>query len=222
MDIKGNIRSFIAAFCILLFLSAVTIAETKPCCGTDACTCIEAKTVDEAVKAPDFTLTDINGKEVTLSSLKGKIVVLEWMNYDCPFVKPHYERDTSTMKNLAHKYKDNNVVWLTINSTNYATPESNKEWAQKHELKHQHVLIDQDGKVGKLYDAKTTPHIFIVDKKGHIAYQGAIDNAPRGQVPEGQEYVNYADQALEELTSGKSVTVSKTKPYGCSVKYAKS
>jgi peroxiredoxin len=171
--------------------------------------------------APDFTLKDSNGKEVQLSKLMGKIVVLEWVNYDCPFVKPHYTPETNTMGKLAEKYKDKDVVWLTVNSTNYATAETNAAWATEHGIK-QTILIDSDGKVGRLYKAKTTPHLFVVDKKGQIVYQGAIDNAPLGRVPEGQEKVNYVDQALTELIAGKAVSTPKTKPYGCSVKYAKS
>ncbi len=171
-------------------------------------------------KAPDFKLNDINGKPVVLSALKGKFVVLEWSNYDCPFVKAHYNEKTYTMRKLAAKYKDKDVVWLTINSTHYVTVEPLKQWAAKHKLK-QTVLLDKDGKVGRLYKAKTTPHIFIIDKKGKIAYRGAIDNAPFGKTPVDTEYINYIDQALTELTADKSVTIKQTKPYGCSVKYAK-
>lgn len=180
---------------------------------------VDASESEKAV-APDFKLTDFNGKTVQLSALKGKIVVLEWTNYDCPFVKPHYSEKVHTMRDLAAKYADKNVVWLTINSSHFATAEANKKWATEHKLK-QVVLLDADGKVGKLYKAKTTPHMFIVDAEGYIAYQGAIDNSPRGKTPQGQSYVNYVDQALAELSEGKTVTVGKTKPYGCPVKYAK-
>ena len=181
---------------------------------------IQAAGSEDAV-APDFELADYNGNLVQLNALKGKIVVLEWTNYDCPFVKAHYNETTHTMRDLAAKYADRDVVWLTINSTHYATPETNKAWAEEHELDNQKVLIDQDGAVGKLYKAATTPHMFIVDKTGQLVYRGAIDNAPRGKTPEGEKYVNYVDQALAELTAGKAVTVKETKSYGCSVKYAK-
>ena len=192
-------------------------ADAKKACGKacqKACCVIAGKT------APNFTLKDVNGNAVQLSNLKGRIVVLEWTNYDCPFVKPHYAPETKTTSKLAEKYAKNDVVWLTINSTHYATAETIKSWAEKHELK-QKVLIDRDGKVGKQFKAKTTPHVFVVDKSGKVAYQGAIDNAPRGKVTEGAEKVNYVDQALAELTEGKPVTTARTKPYGCSVKYAK-
>lgn len=177
-----------------------------PCCHTE--------------KAPDFTLKDVDGKEIQLSKLKGKIVVLEWANYDCPFVKAHYEDEVQTMNKLAAKYADKDVVWLTINSTHYATPETNKKWILEHNVK-QTVLIDNDGKVGKLFKAKTTPHMFIVDKSGKLVYQGAIDNAPMGKKPEDKGLINYVDKALAELTSESAITIAKTKPYGCSVKYAK-
>jgi peroxiredoxin len=170
--------------------------------------------------AADFTLKDFNGEAVQLSKLteKGKIVVLEWFNYDCPFVKDHYMAEKNTMVNLAEKYKDKNVVWLSINSTHYATAEATKAWAENHGIK-QAILMDSDGKVGRLYKAKTTPHLFVIDTKGRIVYNGAIDNAPMGKTPEGKEPVNYVDQALTELLADKAVTITKTKPYGCSVKY---
>jgi peroxiredoxin len=177
---------------------------------------------ETAVKghAPDFTLTDINGKEVKLSDHKGKIVVLEWFNYDCPFVKYHYAEDKNTTSKLAEKYADKNVVWLTINSTHYATAQSNKEWADKHKVPNL-LLLDSKGTVGKKYKAKTTPHLYVIDKNGKIAYQGALDNAPLGKTPEGEEYVNYADKAIAELLADGTVEITKTKPYGCSVKYPK-
>lgn len=168
-------------------------------------------------KAPDFTLTDINGNEVTLSQFAGKVVVLEWTNYDCPFVQAHYDRDPQTMTELAIKYAGQDVVWLTINSTYYATPEAIKEWAGKHGIEKQTVLIDTDGKVGQLYHARTTPDMFIIDKDGKIVYQGAIDNAPLGQ--KNGPYVNYVDQALTQLLAGEKITIPQTKSYGCSVKY---
>lgn len=168
-----------------------------------------------AAKTLDFALTDHNGRQVKLSDHTGKIVVLEWLNYDCPFVKPHYE--TGTFANLAKKYADKGVVWLTVNSTHYATTQTNNAWAQKYDLPYP-ILDDHSGKVGRLFGATNTPHMYIIDTAGKITYQGAIDNAPLGKV-EG-EYINYVDKALAELTAGKSVSLARTKPYGCTVKYA--
>jgi peroxiredoxin len=192
----------------------------KTCCGEGGECCKAAAGPVLGAAAPDFTAKDINGKDVQLSQLKGKIVVLEWTNYDCPFVKPHYTEGVMTTANLATKYKDKDVVWLTINSTHYATAETNKKWAEEKKLP-QTVVVDSSGKVGTLYKATNTPQMFIVGKDGKLAYTGAIDNAPRGKTPEGETYVNYVDSALAELTAGKQVSTPKTKPYGCTVKYAK-
>lgn len=170
-----------------------------------------------ATDEKNFTLKDLDGESVSLSDYEGKIVVLEWTNYDCPFAKAHYTPDTMTTAKLARQFADKDVVWLTINSTHYATAESTKKWAEPLDLP-QKVLMDTDGKVGRMYGAETTPHIFILDRNGDIAYQGALDNAPLGKVQNGK-YVNYAQQALEELTAGKPVSVKQTTPYGCSVKY---
>jgi peroxiredoxin len=172
--------------------------------------------------APAFVLKSQDGKEVNLSALtaKGQIVVLEWINPECPFVKAHYQPDTMTMKKLAEKYtKDKKVVWLAINSSHFTTPEQNKEFVKQHELPYP-VLLDHSGKTGRQYKAVTTPHMFIVDGQGKIAYRGAIDNAPLGRKPQNDVYVNYVAKALDELLNGQAVTIRQTKSYGCSVKYA--
>ena len=174
----------------------------------------------QAAVAPDFTLTSFAGQSYTLSDLRGKIVVLEWVNDECPFSRYHYDTKT-TMVDLANKYKDQGVVWLAVNSTNHTTPEANLEFAKSHELPYP-ILDDRSGAVGRLYDAKTTPHMIVVDAQGRIAYNGAIDNAPMGRLQEGSTAVNYVDQTLTELTSGSPVSTTSTKPYGCSVKYATS
>jgi len=166
-------------------------------------------------KAPAFTLKSFDGKEISLADCKGKIVVLEWINVQCPFVRYHYEQ-AGTMKRLADKYKDKGVVWLAIDSTSGVTDEQVKEFIAKHNITYP-VLDDRAGKVGRAYGAKTTPHMFIIDKQGQIVYNGAIDNAPMGK-SEGPA-VNYVDKALSELLAGKSVSISNSKPYGCSVKY---
>jgi len=171
-------------------------------------------------KAPDFTLANYDGKEVSLADYAGKIVVLEWLNYDCPFVKHHYETQ-NTMIDLAKKYADKDVVWLGINSTDYATPEANKAFAEKHSVPYL-ILDDHKGDVGHAYQATNTPGMFVIDKEGKIVYRGAIDNAPFGKLSEGQtEKINYVDKALAELIEGKEVSTPKTQPYGCTVKYAK-
>jgi peroxiredoxin len=166
-------------------------------------------------KAPAFTLTDQAGKKHSLADYAGKVVVLEWMNPDCPISRRHYT--TPTMKNLATKYAPKGVVWLAINSTNYYTPEQNKAWAEKYALPYP-ILDDRPGTVGHLYGAKTTPDMRIIDARGVVVYAGAIDDNSTGRKPEP---TNYVAQALDELLAGKKVSRAKTQPYGCSVKYAK-
>jgi len=171
---------------------------------------------EKPMKAPDFTLKNYDGKEVKLADYKGKIVVLEWFNYECPFVKYHYEK-ASTMKDLAARYKDKNVVWLAVNSTSHQETAKNKEYAEKNKILYP-ILDDRSGKIGRAYHATNTPHIFIIDPEGNIVYNGAIDNAPMGKVPDNEKLVNYVDMALEELIP-KPLSIAKTKPYGCTVKY---
>jgi len=168
-------------------------------------------------KAPKFTLTNYDGKAISLSDYRNKIVVLEWFNYECPFVRHHYEK-ANTMVELANKYKDKGVVWLVVNSTKHLTVEKNKGFAGKYKLNYP-ILDDRSGKVGRAYGARTTPHMFIIDTKGSIVYNGAIDNSPLGRKKEG--VINYVDKALAELTAGKAASIPNTKPYGCTVKYAK-
>jgi len=179
----------------------------------------KSKEPEAGKKAPGFTLKSFEGKEVGLSDYKGKIVVLEWFNDECPFVRYHYDT-MHTMVELANKYKAKNVVWLAINSTNHTTVEQNKNFAAKHKMPYP-ILDDRPGEVGRAYGATNTPHMFIIDTKSNIAYEGAIDNSPLGKTPDGEKLTNYVNKALAELTSGKAVSEPKTKPYGCSVKYAR-
>jgi peroxiredoxin len=170
-------------------------------------------------KAPDFTLTNYDGKTVKLSDYAGKIVVLEWFSYECPFARYNYEK-TTAVNDLVNKFKDKGVVFLAINSTGHQESAKNKEFAEQFKVSHP-ILDDSKGTVGRAYGAQTTPHTFIIDAKGNIAYAGSFDNAPLGKIPEGAQYVNYIDKALGELTAGKAVSMQQTKPYGCSVKYGK-
>ncbi|MCP4614268.1 MAG: redoxin domain-containing protein [Planctomycetes bacterium] len=167
-------------------------------------------------RAPGFNLNSFDGKTVSLSDYRGKTVVLEWFNMECPFSLYHY-KTKNTMASLAKKYKSKNVVWLAVNSTNHTTPKANKAFTQQHKLPFP-ILDDRSGKVGRAYGAKTTPHIFIINPRGRIVYNGAIDDSPMGKKKDG--VVNYVDNVLAELTAGKAVSVSNTKSYGCSVKYA--
>ena len=193
-------------------------------CGGDADKSGCGKDSDHKEKAapdlaPAFTLQNYDGAEVSLADYKDKIVVLEWFSYQCPFCVYHYET-TPTMRNLAARYKDKNVQFLSINSTSWQTTEENKAFAEKNKITYP-ILDDRSGKVGRVYGATRTPHMYIIDEKGKIVYQGAIDNAPLGKLPEGQKHVlNFVDMALGEITAGKPVTIQKTREYGCTVKYA--
>ncbi len=169
-------------------------------------------------KASEFELRTFDGKPVKLSDYRGKIVVLEWMNLDCPFSMYHH-KTKNTMVDLANKYKDKGVVWLAINSTSSTTPQANITFAKEQKVPYP-ILDDRSGRVGRLYGAQKTPHLFIIDAQRTIVYEGAIDNAAMGEISEGSRLVNYVDQALGALTSGKEVPTPMTLPYGCSVKYA--
>jgi hypothetical protein len=168
--------------------------------------------------APDFSLTDISGKTYKLSELKGKPVVLEWVNPECPFVARHY--NTGNMPGLQKSMTGDGVVWLTINSGSKGAqgdydPEKVKEWMKKTGATPTAYFRDQDGKVGKLYAAKTTPHMFVISPEGKLVYDGAIDNSPRG----GADAENYVKPALTAAKTGGMPAKSKTEPYGCNVKY---
>jgi peroxiredoxin len=170
-------------------------------------------------RAPQFELSSFAGRKVNLADYKGRIVVLEWFNFECPFVKYHYDQAT-TMANLAKKYKDKNVVWFAINSTSHTTPQANRAFTKKHDLPYP-ILDDRSGRVGRAYGAQTTPHMFVIDADGYIVYNGAIDNAPLGkQQGDAAGRINYVDQALSELLSKQKVSMPNTRPYGCTVKYA--
>lgn len=173
--------------------------------------------------APDFSLTDLDGQTHALSSFKGKTVVLEWVNPDCPFVRKHYEKSTNlpdTQKSAA----TDGVVWLQINSA-AAGKEGDfnaakaKAWQQRVGVQAAAYLRDTDGKVGHLYDARTTPHLFIIDPAGTLVYQGGIDSIRSANPDDIAKATNYVRAALAELKAGKAVTHASTPPYGCSVKY---
>ena len=165
--------------------------------------------------APTFSLSDESGATISLETLLGKIVVLEWTNPECPFVRRHYS--AKTMDTLAKRYREKGVVWLAINSSRKGTPADNRDWKDLHRFSHP-ILDDRSGGVGKQYGAKTTPHMFVIGADGRIAYQGAIDSDAGGDESSG--VVNYVERSVEALLAGTPVEVSSTKAYGCSVKYA--
>ncbi|MBK8229336.1 MAG: thioredoxin family protein [Candidatus Eisenbacteria bacterium] len=177
-----------------------------------------AKEAEVGKKAPEFSLKDTDGKAHKLSDWSGKVVVLEWFNPDCPFVKAKHAT-TKQMAELYGKYKDQ-LVWVAINSSADGKQgfglERNQTARKEYAISYP-ILLDPEGTVGKLYGAKTTPHMMVIGTDGNLLYKGAYDDAG---TPGSTPQVNYVDQALRELLGGKKVTVAETKPYGCSVKYA--
>ncbi|RMD92723.1 MAG: thioredoxin family protein [Calditrichaeota bacterium] len=172
--------------------------------------------------APDFTLVDSHGKKHSLSDYKGKFVVLEWFNPDCPFVRKHY--NSGNMQKLQKQYTKKGVIWLTINSSapgkqGHCTPKIANKIIKKKEMACTAFLLDHDGKVGRMYGAKTTPHMYIINPNGILIYKGAIDDKPSTNIEDIKKAKNYVVMALEAAMKGKKVPVSATKPYGCSVKY---
>ena len=196
----------------------------KKCDGS----CIKKNTNTSMIQAvvgesaPDFTLPASSEKNVSLSSYTGKIVVLEWFNEGCPFVKKHY--NSGNMQALQAKYTKEGVVWLSVVSSargnqGYMKVKDAKKYIKKNKTEQNAILFDESGDVGKLYGARTTPHMFIIDKDGTVAYAGAIDDKASFKEEDVKNAKNYVADALDELLAGKKVTNSQTEPYGCSVKY---
>lgn len=173
--------------------------------------------------APAFTVKDAAGKDVSLDALQGNIVVLEWSNFGCPFVKKHY--GAGNIQALQKAAAKDGVIWLSVFSSakgkeGYLTPEAAIAEMKKQGGAPAHILMDPDGTLGKLYAAKTTPHIYIIDKEGTLVYQGAIDDKPTADPTDIKGAKNYVTEALTSLNAGTPVAHGTTKPYGCSVKYA--
>jgi len=172
--------------------------------------------------APAFSLTDMDGKTVKLSDFKGKFVVLEWVNFDCPFVRKHY--GSENMQQLQKTYTGKDVVWISICSSapgkqGHLTGNEAKEATAERGASPTEFLLDPKGVTGKAYGAKTTPHMFVIDPKGKLLYNGAIDDTPSTKVADIPNSKNYVVAALDAALAGKPVENATTKPYGCSVKY---
>ena len=193
----------------LLFIAVSTalFAADSPAVGTNA---------------PDFSLTDSKGKTQSVSQYKGKYVVLEWFNPECPFVKKHY--GSGNMQKLQTEFTSKGIVWLTIDSNapglegNLTAEQANAkiaEWKTKQTA----LVLDPDGKAGRAYGAKNTPHMFVINPEGKIVYEGAIDSKATPNPSDIANSTNYVKVALEESLAGKTVSNANTRPYGCSVKY---
>ncbi len=171
--------------------------------------------------APGFTLTDLAGKPVNLADYKGRTVVLEWHNFGCPFVQKHYR--SGNMQALQKKYA-NDVVWLAVNSTNaghqdYMKPEALTKTLTDFGAAPARYLMDEPGKVGLAYGAKTTPHMYIIDGTGKVVYNGAIDDNRSANPEDVKTAKNFVATALDEMKAGKPVSTPSTTPYGCTIKY---
>lgn len=172
--------------------------------------------------APDFQLKDATGKETLLSQFRGRIVVLEWFNPNCPFVKKFYSaRD---MQRFQKKVRDQGAVWLTINSNaegkpGYISQEDASEAASSMGLEPTALLLDPKGTVGRMYGARTTPHLFVVNPTGTLVYAGAIDSTPSTDSGDIESATNYVLNAVDAVAKGRDFDPVSTEPYGCSVKY---
>jgi len=173
--------------------------------------------------APDFTAVDTAGRTVSLADFKGRPVVLEWVNPGCPFVQKHY--GSANMQGTQRDAVAKGVVWLTINSTSpeaadYRKPAEMAAWMQQQHAASTATLMDSDGKVGRAYGARTTPHLYLIDAGGKLVYAGAIDSKPSTRVADIDSATNYVRQALGESLAGKAVSVPASTSYGCSIKYS--
>jgi hypothetical protein len=172
--------------------------------------------------APNFTLSDTQGRTVRLSDFQGKYVVLEWTNPACPFVRNHY--NTRNMQALQEDWRPRGIVWLSIDSTNksswdYMPPAKLGEWMHARGAAQKAVLMDPDSAIARLYQARTTPHMFVINPEGAIIYAGAIDDRPSTRPEDPPAANNYVRAALTQATGGMAVTTAASTPYGCSIKY---
>ena len=198
------------------------LAAAIGCVALGLACAVHAEQVAVGQPAPDFTLSDTMGGTQALSALKGRFVVLEWVNLDCPFVKKHY--GTGNMQKLQKQYTEKGVAWLAVSSSaegkqgNYPPKKWNAMMKDRGAAATA-VLLDPDGKVGKLYGAKTTPHLFVINPEGTLIYQGAMDDNPSFEPETVKGAKNYVQAALDSAMAGKPVETPSTQAYGCSVKY---
>lgn len=173
--------------------------------------------------APEFALTDVTGKRVQLADFRGKYVVLEWNNPSCPFVQKHY--DSGNMQALQKRFTAGNVAWLTINSTatthrEFRKPDDLAGWMKQKNGAPTALMLDPDGKVGQAYDARVTPHMYVIDPKGTLVYAGAIDDKRSANPEDVKTSKNYVVAALTDAMAGRVVGIGHTQAYGCTIKYA--
>lgn len=216
---RKNILPLTLAFAAMILMVAAVSAENSTAKHDHM-----ASVAKVGESAPDFTLMSANGEKVSLSDYRGKYVVLEWINFGCPFVKKHY--GSGNMQQLQKKYTDKEVVWLSICSSapgmqGYFKGDDLKSEIKAHDFAGSAYLIDSDGSVGHMYQAKTTPNMYVINPDGQLVYAGAIDDKPTPRAEDIEGSTNYVVSALDMSMAGKSLKVTSTQPYGCGVKYAK-
>jgi hypothetical protein len=193
-------------------------APAEPSVSTEAA----PEFAEIGARAPGFTLADLEGGSFTLADMRGKTVVLEWFNPECPFVV--YAHEDGPLKDMASRWGSDEVVWVAINSgapgKQGTGAEKNRSYAKKWSMDYP-MLLDEDGTVGRRYQAKTTPHVYVVNPAGTLVYRGALDNGPLGRVKGREGLVNYVEDALHSLAADASIKNTDTRPYGCSVKYGR-
>ena len=207
---SGQRRTMLMAGASLLLLAAATLATQANA----------TPSVGQA--APDFSLKDTSGKTVKLSDYRGKLVVLEWTNPNCPYVRKHY--NSGNMPATQKEARALGVVWLAINSTetasgDYMTPATLAAWKGERNSATSATLMDEEGTVGRAYGARTTPHMYIVNPAGQLIYAGGIDSIPSARIDDIKSATNYVKVALNEALVGKPLSAATTRAYGCSIKY---
>jgi peroxiredoxin len=206
------------------FMAACGAPSTQKDATAEAAPSAAASAIAAGAAAPDFTAVDSNGVTHTLSQYTGKTVVLEWTNHDCPFVKKHYN-GTSNMQDLQRAAVADGIVWLSVISSapgkqGNVTPGKANELTSARNAAPSAILLDETGVVGRLYDAKTTPHMFVIGPDQKIVYHGAIDDNSSAKPETVAGARNYVREALAALKAGRTPEVTTATPYGCSVKYA--
>ncbi len=218
MKLPSSVRSVLSALAPLVLAAPALLAPA----GAARAATPAAPVATVGQPAPSFSATDVAGRSVALADFKGRHVVLEWVNPGCPFVVKHYGSGNlpATQKEATAK----GVVWLAINSTapdhgDYLKPAALAAWMQSQKAAATHTLMDEDGRIGRAYGARTTPHMYVIDPQGRLVYAGAIDNKPTANPADIAGATNHVKAALAESLAGKPVSVAQTRAYGCSVKY---
>lgn len=203
---------------------AVTLlmAGTTMACAQDGTAVANGPALEIGQAAPAFSVADTNGQTHSLDQYRGKWVVLEWLNHDCPYVRKHY--DNGVMQALQKKYVDQGVVWLSVVSSapgkqGHFPNERANELTKEKKAVADAVLVDSPGTVGRAYGARTTPHMFVINPEGNLVYMGGIDDKPTSRAADLKTARPHVDLALQEAMAGKPVSVPTSQPYGCSVKY---